>query len=338
MTIETIIEKMPKIELHVHMEGSIRPETLLKLARRNEVTLPASNLDGLREWYHFVDFPHLIQVYKTIGTCLRTVEDIELIAREFLQGQYEQNILYTEATYTPYVQYKVNKISFKDQIAAINRARKWAEDTLGVKMNLTIDISREVPEEDGMLTADWAIEGMAYGVTGLGLGGPEAGNPPEKFKRAFERALQAGLHSIPHAGEVAGPESIWGALRALKAERIGHGVRCLEDPILVEELRQRQIPLEVAPTSNVCLKVASSFADHPLPRLIKAGLYVTLNSDDPPMFNTTLTDEYLQVVEVFGFSIAQCQTLVMNALEASFLAADEKNQLRDKITTEFAIL
>ena len=336
MNQEEFIRKMPKVELHVHMEGSIRPETLLKLAKRNEVTLPANNLEKLHDWYKFVDFPHFIQIYKAIGSCLRSAEDIELIAREFLQGQADQHILHTEATYTPYSQYKYSGISFEDQLAAINRARKWASETLGVSMTLTLDISRETSEEEGMVVADWAISGLGNGVTSLGLGGPEVGNPPEKFTRVFEKARQAGLHSVPHAGEVAGPESIWGALRSLKAERIGHGVRCLEDPGLVEELRKRQIPLEVSPTSNVCLKLVDSFETHPLPRLLDEGLYVTLNSDDPPMFNTTLTDEYLKSAKAFGFSVDQLKSLVMNALEASFLEKDKKETLKSRVGAEFA--
>jgi adenosine deaminase len=175
-------------------------------------------------------------------------------------------------------------------------------------------------------------------VVALGLGGPEVGNPPEKFQAAFDRACAAGLPSVPHAGETVGPESIWGALRVLDAVRIGHGVRCLEDAALVEELRARQMPLEVCPTSNVCLGVAPSLGEHPLPRLLAAGLYVTLNSDDPPMFNTTLTDEYLAVAHALGWGAGDLEQLVLNALRAALLPAAARAELEAQFVAEFARL
>jgi len=335
MSLATFIQAMPKVELHVHLEGSIRPETLLVLARRHDIQLPADTVEGIRGWYTFTDFPHFIDVYRIISACLRTPDDVELVAREFLAGQASQNIRHSEVTYTGYTQFRVNGIPFADQLAAINRARAWAAQALGVTMSLTVDISRDVDAEEGLMVAGWAIAGLGQGVTALGLGGPEAGNPPEKFQAAFARARAAGLASLPHAGEVAGPESIWGALRALHAVRIGHGVRCLEDPALVAELRARQVPLEVCPTSNVCLKVVPDIGRHPLPRLLQEGLYVTVNSDDPPMFNTTLTDEYLRVAEAFGWEAPMFEKLVLSAVRASLLPADKKHRLEAEFAAEF---
>lgn len=318
---------MPKVELHVHLEGSIRPETLLKLARRHNVRLPADTVEGLRRWYTFTDFPHFVEIYVTISRCLKTPDDIELVTREFLEGQAAQNIIHSEATYTAYTLYQLHRIPFDDQLAAINRAREWARSALGVTMGLTLDIAREVPPDDGLITADWAIRGLGRGVTGFGLGGYEVGNPPEKHAKAFERAMTAGLPSVPHAGETMGPESVWGALRALRADRIGHGVRCVEDAALVEELRARQIPLEVCPTSNVRLKVVPSLAEHQLPKLLDAGLCVTINSDDPPMFNTTLTDEWLACVNTFGWDVEVIEELSWNAVRAALLPEGEKEEL-----------
>ena len=164
------------------------------------------------------------------------------------------------------------------------------------------------------------------------------GHPPELFKEAFELARTAGLAAVPHAGEIAGAESIWGALEVLHAQRIGHGVRCLEDARLVEYLRAHQIPLEVCPTSNVCLGVAPSFAAHPLPRLLAEGLYVTLNSDDPPMFNTTLTNEYLRAAEAFGFDAERLETLALNAVHASLLPEAERQQMEQAFRQIFVAL
>jgi adenosine deaminase len=327
MDLHAFIRAMPKVELHVHLEGSIRPETLLTLARRNSVALPYDTVDGLREWYRFIDFPHFVDVYLAITSCLRTAADIELIAREFLIGQAEQNIVHSEVTYTAYTVFEHCGIAFEDQIAAINRARAWAERELGVAMALVLDIAREEAPAEGMISARWAVEAFGRGVDAFGLGGYEVGHPPEKHAEAFAYARAHGLPSVPHAGETEGPASIWGALRALEARRIGHGVRCLEDPALVAYLREAQIPLEVCPTSNVCLGVAPSLAEHPLPKLLAEGLYVTINSDDPPLFNTSLTEEYLCCADAFGFDAETVQALSLNALRASLLPAAEKAAL-----------
>lgn len=338
MSLATFIQAMPKVELHVHLEGSIRPETLLTLARRHEVDLPAKTVEGLRAWYTFTDFPHFIEVYLAVSACLRTPDDIELIAREFLAGQAAQNIRYSEVTYTPYTHYLFRKLPFQEQLAALHSARAWAEAEVGVTMGLVLDIPRSISAQEGLLTAEWAIGAMGDGVVALGLGGPEVDNPPEKFKESFDRAHAAGLPSVPHAGETVGPESIWGALRALHAVRIGHGVRCLEDPALVAELRERQIPLEVSPTSNVCLKVFPTLAAHALPRLLEEGLYVTLNSDDPPMFNTTLSEEYLQVANTFYLGRETLEQLTLNAVRASLLPTDARSELEQQFLGEFTRL
>ena len=338
MDLNQFIEKMPKVELHVHMEGSIQPETLIMLAERNKVDLPAKTPEELHAWYTFTDFPHFIDIYRTFAKCLRTADDIELIARQFLIGQAKQNILYSEVTYTPYSQFMANGIPFADQLAAINRARDWARDEFGVEMGLITDISRDVEPELGNIVAQWAVEGMHDGVIALGLGGYEVGNPPEKFSEAFEIVHKAGLPAVVHAGETGGPDSIRGALDALHSVRIGHGVRCLEDADLVKRLKEEQIPLEVCPTSNICLKVFPNLAEHSLPKLVEEGLYVTINSDDPPMFNTTLTKEYQLVSKTFGFDQEQIKEFVLKAARVSLLPQERKDMLEKQILKGFEIL
>jgi adenosine deaminase len=329
---------MPKVELHVHLEGSVRPETLLTLARRNGVALPADTVEGVRQWYTFTGFPHFVNVYLTISDCMKTLDDIELVAREFLIGQAAQNIVHSEVTFTPFTHTQRKGLPIDAQIEAINRARAWGETELGVSMCLITDIAREVSPEDGLHTADAAIRLHRRGVDALGLGGYEVGNPPEKHAAAFERAHHAGVPCILHAGETEGPASIRGALRIGYSQRIGHGVRCLEDAALMDELRDKQIPLEVCPSSNVCLGVFPRMTDHPLLRLIEAGLYVTLNSDDPPMFNTTLTDEYRIAAHTFGLDAAALQRLSLNALRASLLPAERKAAMETQFTDSFAAL
>lgn len=334
MSIESYLQKMPKVELHVHLEGSIQPETLLKLAKKNKVDLPANTVEGLRNWYTFTNFDHFIEIYIGISSCIRSVEDIELIARDFIAGQAAQNIIYSEVTYTAYTHFLKN-ISFHDQIEALNRAKSWGEKSLGVKVNWVIDISRNMRPEDSLLIADWVIEWHNKGVVALGLGGPEVGYPPELFAEAFDRVQKAGVPSVPHAGETMGPESIWGALHSLNAVRIGHGVRCLEDLVLVKELKKRQIPLEVCPTSNLCLHVVPSLEEHPLKMMLSEGLYVTINSDDPPMFNTSLNNEYQLLYTNFNLTVSQIEQLVLNAAHAALLPPDEKMILENTLNRGF---
>jgi adenosine deaminase len=335
MTLETFIRAMPKVELHVHLEGSIRPATLLELARRHAVNLPVTSTAELHDWYRFVDFAHFAHVYTTISSCLRTPDDIELITREFLAGQAEQHVLYSEVTYTAIWIWATHGIPFGEQLAAVNRARAWANSALGVDMALILDIPRNMTLAAGEVVADWVIASLGDGVAALGLAGPEAARPPAAYHHIFDRARAAGVPSVPHAGEHAGPESIWSALRDLHADRIGHGVRCVEDLDLVTELRDRQVPLEVCPSSNVCLGVAPHWPGHPLQQLLDAGLYVTLNSDDPPMFDTTVTGEYLRAAATFGFGAEAMERLVLNAAHATLLPLAEREALVRRCRDEF---
>lgn len=340
MSLETLIRAMPKVELHVHLEGSIRPATLLELARRNQVALPATTLDELRAFYRFTDFAHFIRVYGTIIQCLQTPADFALIAEEFGATMAEQQICYAEVTWSPITHVARTGYSFAELLAGVNRGRAAALDRYGVEMRWITDIVRNLHGrvEDGSQTAEMAIFGREHGVVALGLGGMETGFPPELFAAPFAHALAHGVHSIPHAGEAAGPESVWGALRTLSAERIGHGIRAIEDPALVEYLRERQIPLEVCPTSNVCTGVVSSIATHPIRRLYDAGVYITVNSDDPPMFNTTLTDEYLVLARELAFDADDIERLVLNAARATLLEPPARAELEQRLRAEFVRL
>jgi adenosine deaminase len=334
MNIEEFIHRMPKVELHVHLEGSIHPATLLMLAKRNNVALPAKTMDELNDWYQFTGFDHFIEVYMAICSCIQSADDLELITTEFIKNRAEENILYSEVIYTPFTH--IGHIPLDDQLAAINRARRFGEEKLGVQIFMAPDISRERrPIEDSFIVADWAVKNRNNGIVSLGLGGPEINNPPELFAATFERIKGTGLASTPHAGETMGADSIWGAINALKAVRIGHGVRCLEDPTLVSYLREKKMPLEVCPSSNVCLRVVPTLADHPLPKLMNEGLFITINSDDPAMFNTSLTEEYLRITREFGFNPVQIRQFIFNGLQACLLPEAEKQNLEEKFAREF---
>lgn len=339
MPSDEFIEKMPKVELHVHLEGSIRPETLLKLAERNGIELPHNDLAGLREWYKFRDFPHFADIYWTIGRCLKTADDIEMVAREFLVGQHRQNVLHSEVTYTALTQYKQCGLEFEDQLAALNRAREWGEAELGVTMAVVMDIPRDAATvEEGEMVGEWAAAGFGRGIDAIGLGGYEVGFPPEMFASGFEKAAKAGVPRILHAGETEGPASIWGAIGEIGAIRIGHGVRCLEDRALVDALREREITLEVCPSSNICLGVVDSWESHPLPKLIEEGLHVTINSDDPPMFSTTITDEWKGAQRTFALGREVIETLTLNAVDACLLNSSDKSKLLTNVKVQFSTL
>jgi aminodeoxyfutalosine deaminase len=339
MSLHDFIRAMPKVELHVHLEGSIRPTTLLILAERNGVTLPSRDPESLRAFYQFTDFDHFIQVYMTVSGCLKTVADFDLIAYEFGADLARQNIRYAEVTFTPFTNVANTGLPFAEILDGLNEGRARAMADFGVEFCWVLDIVRNNPDTRHQV-ARWASEAVDHnhGVVGFGLGGIEKNYPPEWFADAFGVARAAGLHSVPHAGEVAGPESVWGAIRTLHAERIGHGVRSIEDPALVAFLRERQIPLEVCPTSNLCLGVYSSYQEHPVRDLLNQGVYVTINSDDPPMFNTDLVHEYDVLAETLGLGAEELQQISLNALRASFLPAGKKQKVEKEFLFEFARL
>ncbi|RYG38012.1 adenosine deaminase [bacterium] len=333
MTLETLVRKMPKVELHVHLEGSIRPETVLELARRNNVALPADTVEDLREWYDFRDFPHFVEVYVEVSKCIRTADDLELIAREFLKGQADQNVLHTEVTYTASTIEKYAAIPWPEQRDALRRAIAFGKEELGVTCRVVLDVVRGDSPERGEEVARWALDATDI-VVALGLSGEERLGGPEEYASAIEIALDGGLAFVPHAGETVGPESIRACL-PFRPARIGHGVRAIDDGKLVAELRDKGIPLEVCPTSNVRLGVYPSLEEHPFPRLMDEGCFVTINSDDPPMFGTSITNELLRSAETFELSPDILYTLTMNAVHASLLPVAEKNELRRRIRQEW---
>lgn len=337
MNLHEFARRMPKTELHVHLEGSIRPATLLQLARRNHVPLPAQDEDGLRDFYRFRDFPHFVQVYVTVTNCLRAIDDYALVAYEFGSQCARQNIRYAEVTFTIATNVRITGLPWQAILEGLNAGRAQARAEFGLDWRWVFDISRDNPETQEQVL-EIALAAREQDVVALGLGGTEAQFPPELFEHTFARAKLAGLPRVPHAGETAGPASIWTALRQLHADRIGHGVRCIEAPALVEYLREHQVPLEVCPTSNIRLGIYPDFAAHPLRHLWDAGLLITVASDDPPMFGTDLNQEYAALVDHFDFDIDELEQVSLNGLRASFLPELEKARLENEFRAEFAQL
>lgn len=337
------LEATPKAELHVHLEGAIRPQTLLTLARRNRVDLPAANERELQQWFVYRDFEHFVEIFFLISQCLRTSEDYELIAYEFGQEMHRQNIRYAEVTFSASTHSYALGIDHDTYFSGLNRGRERAGRDFGVEMQWVFDIVRDVKDEAERrrradFTTRFAIECMHDGVVALGLGGNERGYPPEQFAPWFEKALSEGLHSTPHAGEVAGPSSVWGAVRTLGAERIGHGVRSIEDPALVRHLAQQRIALEICPGSNICLRVYPDFVSHPLPLLYAAGVQLSVNSDDPPLFNVTLNKDIERLHSAFHLDLAVIDEILLNGVRHSFLPSERKQALETEFRTEMARL
>jgi len=334
MELSEFAQRMPKAELHVHLEGSILPRTLLILAQRNHVSLPADDNAGLTKLYRFRNFDQFLETYMLITRCLRTPEDYRLIAYEYGSECARQNIRYAEVTFTILTNTRLTNLSWQEILQGLNAGREQARIDFGVWWQWIFDIVRNLPDTQEPVL-DIALAAQEFGVVALGLGGTEAGFPPELFVDTFARAERKHLHRVPHAGEISGPQSVWMAIKLLHAERIGHGVRSIEDPSLVEFLRSSSLPLEICPTSNICLKVYPDYARHPLRKLWNTGLVLTIGSDDPPMFGTDLNHEYLILVKEFGFTQAELERVSLNAIHASFLRQGEKKKLEQEFHDEF---
>lgn len=342
MSLESYLRAAPKGELHVHLEGAIAPETVLTLARRNSVGLPAEDVNGLREWFRFRDFEHFIEVYVAITRCLRTADDYELIAYEFGAAMARQHVRYAEVTFTPGTHHFLG-VPLETYLGGLQRGRARARSEFGVELRWVFDIVRNVSDPARQwaaadYTTSVAIECRDEGVVALGLGGLERGYPAEPFAPYFDRARAAGLRSAPHAGELAGPESIWGAIRALGAERVGHGVRAVEDPALVAYLAAHQIPLEVNPWSNLRLAIYPDMDTHPLRHLIETGVPLTVNSDDPALFNADLSDNLALLLDPLGYDASTLDTLLLNGVRHSFLSETERTTLYASFVSELDAL
>jgi len=278
----------PKIELHVHLEGSVRPHTLLEIARRNDYPLPASTAEKLAKLYEFRDFEHFIEVWILTTNALQRADDFRQVVVDYAAEAAAHGAVYVEGIFSPAERVR-RGVSWDEVFSGFRDGAQEARELHGVEIALTPDIPRGFTLEEARATVDYAVE---YGVAGVGLGGLEAQFPPEPYADVFRYAKAEGLASVPHAGEVVGPPSVWGALEALGADRIRHGIRAVEDPALVRELADRRIVLDVCPISNLRTGAVASLEEHPLPRLVDAGVLCSISTDDPAMFDTDLTRDY----------------------------------------------
>jgi aminodeoxyfutalosine deaminase len=278
----------PKIELHVHLEGTVRPETLLKIARRNDYALPCSTVEELTALYEFRDFAHFIEVWVLTTNALRTADDFRQVVVDYAAEASSHGAVYIEGIFSPSERVR-RGVGWDDIFNGYCDGAQDAREQFGVDVRLTPDIVRGFTLEEADAVVRYAAKYRDRGVVGVGLGGLEAHYPPEPYAPAFALARTEGLASVPHAGEVAGVESIRGALEALGADRLRHGIRAVDDPGLVRELAARGTVLDVCPISNLRTKAVASLDEHPLPALVAAGVQCSISTDDPAMFDTDLT-------------------------------------------------
>jgi adenosine deaminase len=323
-------ERIPKVELHLHLEGAIPYPALWELVRKYGGDPSVPDLTALKQRFIFRDFPHFIDTWIWKNQFLREYEDFTFIAEAVARDLASQNIRYVEAFYSPpdFARHGLQTQTLTEAI------RTGLDRVLETDVALVADLIRGNDPQHAARTLTELHEVRDLGIIGIGIGGSEQLHPPEPFAAVYEEARQLGFHTSAHAGEAAGAESVWGALRALRAERIGHGTRAEEDPALLDYLAEHAIPLEMCPLSNVRTGVVPSIEAHPVRRYFERGILVTVNTDDPKMFGNTLAEEYALLVEKLDFTHDDVRTVILNGIRASWMPETRKQALIADFTTD----
>jgi adenosine deaminase len=335
--LDAFIQRMPKAELHLHLEGTVAPATYLELARRNHVELPVSTVPALEQLFEYDNFAEFLGVFMTLARALRTGEDFDQVAYELGAQLAADNVRYAEVMISP-GQYHRRGLNLDEIIEGTLAGFARATADYGVRFALALDCGRQFGPELASAFLAHAVRYRQRGMVAWSIGGDEHAYPSESFREVFASARAAGLRVMCHAGEVVGPPSVWGAIDALQVERVGHGIHSVADPLLVAALCDRGVTLDICPTSNLRTGACSEIAAHPLRTLFDAGVRVTVNTDDPVFFGTTMCGEYRLAAHEFGFSAADLTTLALNAVDASFLPAAEQQQMRTTFASEIADL
>jgi len=333
MDTEEIIKRLPKLEQHIHIVGSTKPETLLAIIEDNGVKMPFKTLEEIRSFFQFRDLPHFISVYSTVNDCITDEKYYERITYEMLESDAACNVKHVEAIFSANDHVR-RGLDYGEMLDAINRGIRRAKRKFGITCTIRVDLVRNYGPEVALTELDWIRE-KGDNIVAVDLGGSENGFPPEPYEKAYKKASDLGLHLVAHAGEAAGPESVWGAVKTLGVERIGHGITAADDPTLLKEIRNRGIAIETCPLSNLRTGAIKSIKDHPIRSFIKQGISVSVNSDDPPMFNTDINNEYLQLHNELGFSVDELMRISLDSIETSFLPNKKKEELREKFLKEY---
>jgi adenosine deaminase len=326
-----LARRIPKAELHMHIEGSLEPELIFALAQRNGVALPYASVEALRAAYAFTDLQSFLDIYYAGASVLLQEADFYDMAWAYFERAHADQVIHAELFFDPQT-HTARGVPMAAVIGGLSRACADAQQKLGISAALILCFLRHLSEEDAFATLEATLPHRERFI-GVGLDSSELGHPPEKFQRVFERCRELGLHVVAHAGEEGPPEYMWQAIDLLKVERIDHGVACLQDPLLVTELAHTRLPLTVCPLSNLKLCVVNDLREHPLKRMLHAGLCVTVNSDDPAYFGGYLNTNFVQTVEALDLSRDDVITLAQNSFEASFVDAERRaaciEQLRE---------
>ncbi|MFW9916973.1 MAG: adenosine deaminase [Candidatus Thorarchaeota archaeon] len=331
---EKVIAAMPKTELHLHLEGAIPLKTLFQLIETQGGDPTINSIDDLKKKLVYTDFAHFIELWVWKNTFIKEEQDFEEITYQILRELNNQNVKYLEAYYSPgdYIRQGLTTSGITE---AIITGKKRAYRDFGIQCDLIIDLVRDHGPEIGMQRVEEVTPFLGKGVIGIGIGGSEQEFPADPYEPIYKEAKRRGFRLTAHAGEAAGPASIWAAIQKLECERIGHGVRAEEDPQLVAFLKESQIPLELCVISNVKTRVCKSVESHPIKQYYEEGLMVTVNSDDPTMFNTSLTHEYEILAQNLKFSIQDIRQLTLNGIAASFMSEEEKETMKIQFDREW---
>ena len=328
-----LLRRMPKAELHIHIEGSLEPELIFALAQRNGVSLPYADVDSLRRAYAFTNLQSFLDIYYAGASVLLQEQDFYDMAWAYLQRAAADHVVHAELFFDPQT-HTARGVPMATVINGLHRACTDAASQLGVDASLILCFLRHLSEDDALATLEQALPWREHFI-GVGLDSSELGHPPEKFARVFARCRELGLRLVAHAGEEGPPAYIWSALDVLKVERIDHGVQALKDPALMQRLAQDRIPLTVCPFSNVKLCVFPDLASSNLRQLLDAGLVATVNSDDPAYFGGYLNDNFVQTFAATGLDAHHAYTLARNSFEASFVTEAQRHQWEHELKEVF---
>jgi adenine deaminase len=332
--IDTLIAQLPKCELHIHVEGSLEPELMFALARRNGISLPYASVEAVRQAYRFGNLQDFLNLYYQGMSVLVTEQDFYDLAWAYFERAHADNVRHVEMFFDPQG-HTSRGISFATVIEGLSRAIADGGRKLGVKASLIMCFLRHLDEADAERTLDCALH-FKDRIVGVGLDSSERGNPPGKFKRVFDRAREAGFFLTAHAGEEGPPSYVWEALDVLGVARIDHGVRAIEDEPLVDRLARERIPLTVCPLSNVRLRVVEDLAHHPLRRMLEKGVAVTVNSDDPAYFGGYVQENYRAAAHALRLGRDEIAAIVRNGIAASLMPRPEKTALLTEVDRALA--
>jgi adenosine deaminase len=324
-----LIKKIPKAELHLHIEGSLEPELMFELSKRNKIEIPFKSVDEIRSAYNFHDLQSFLDIYYQGSNVLIKQQDFFDLTWAYMLKCREESIVHTEIFFDPQT-HTDRGIEFGLVVNGIHKALLKAEKELGISSKIIMCFLRHLDEESAFKTLDQALIHKNK-IIGVGLDSSEVGNPPSKFERVFKKAIKEGFLTVAHAGEEGPSEYVWEALDLLKVKRIDHGVRCIKDEKLVQKLRDEQIPLTVCPLSNVKLRVFDKLENHNLKRLLDKGLMTIVNSDDPAYFGGYLNTNLIECQKALNLSMEDVKRLAINSFKSSFLSLDKKKKWIDQI-------